>query len=104
LSFDLGSASQQSDSVAPTGKLLLTLGPSTVPNPRPHGASRNRCSNIIQARPPTTAGLQLRAQHDPAVDQYVADAVERFGKRMMKTCAGRVVINIMHRKTLELPP
>jgi len=52
--------------------------------------------------------LQLRAQHDPALtDQYVADAVERFGKGDDETLAALGAwLNSLGRarKTLELLP
>src|SRR5207249_7398056 len=52
--------------------------------------------------------LQLRAQHDPALtDQYVADAVERFGKGDDKTLAALAAwLNSLgrSRKALELLP
>jgi hypothetical protein len=52
--------------------------------------------------------LKLRAQHDPALaDQYVADAVERFGKGDDETLAALAAwLNSMGRaqKTLELLP
>src|SRR5438876_1751448 len=52
--------------------------------------------------------LQLRVQHDPVlVDQYVADAIERFGKGNDETLAALAAwLNSMGRtqKTLELLP
>src|SRR5438105_10547623 len=52
--------------------------------------------------------LQLRAQHDPALtDQYVADAIERFGKGDDETLAALAAwLNSLGRarKILELLP
>jgi tetratricopeptide (TPR) repeat protein len=52
--------------------------------------------------------LQLRAQHDPALtNQYIADAVERFGKEDDETLAALTAwLNSLGRarKTLELLP
>jgi tetratricopeptide (TPR) repeat protein len=114
LSFDLGvPASQQSGTTSPlTGSTSLTLGPSTVPQPAATMGPLEIAGALEhhpQARPlQQLLALQLRVQHDPALtDQYVADAIERFGKADDETLAALALwLNSLGRarKTLELLP
>ena len=105
----------QQQSLAPsrlTGETPLSLGPSTAPQ-SPTKMGLPEIADALDKHPQAhpyhhLLALQLRVQHDPALrDQYVTDAVERFGKEDDETLGALVTwLNSIGRahKTLELLP
>jgi tetratricopeptide (TPR) repeat protein len=107
----------QQQSLAPsrlTGEMSLSLGPGSAAVKQPSTTMglleiADALEKYPDARPQhRLLALELRAQHDPALtDQYVADAVERFGKGDDETFAALVAwLNRVGRarKTLDLLP
>src|SRR5205823_2965064 len=94
--------------------LSLELGPGAAPGKQPAATMglleiADALERYPDARPQhKLLALELRAQHDPALtDQYVADAVERFGKGDDETLAALAAwLNRVGRaqKTLDLLP
>src|SRR5205809_2957532 len=95
-----------------TADTSLSLGPATTPQPTTTMGLLEIADALEKhpdARPQhKLLALQLRAQHDPALtDQYVADAVERFGNADDETFAALAAwLNGVGRarKTLDLLP
>jgi Flp pilus assembly protein TadD len=113
--FEFGAqATQQSVPSWPlTGETSLSLGPGgAAPQPAAFMGLLELADALEKhpnARPyHRLLALQLRVQHDPVLtDQYVADAVERFGKGDDETLAALAAwLNSLGRarKTLELLP
>jgi hypothetical protein len=81
-----GSPPPAESSAGPQNSLTLNLG--ATPPPAPNAATMSATEvaaaleNHPEARPyHKLLALELRARHDPALaEQYIADAVERFGK------------------------
>src|SRR5438093_1841293 len=107
----------QQQSLAPsrvTGETSLSLGPGGTATREPAATMglleiADALEKHPDARPQhKLLALQLRAQHDPALtDQYVADAVERFGNADDETFAALAAwLNGVGRarKTLDLLP
>jgi Tfp pilus assembly protein PilF len=105
-------ATQQS--LAPlTGNNSLSLGPTNTTSPNTTTMELLEIADALEKHPSARPyqqllALQLRAQHDPALaDQYVADAVERFGKGDDETLAALGAwLNSIGRfaKTLDVLP
>jgi hypothetical protein len=97
-----------------TSDTFLSLGPGATAAPQAAASMglleiADALEKHPDARPShRLLALQLRVQHDPALtDQYVADAVERFGKGDDETLAALAAwLNSLGRawKTLELLP
>ena len=107
----------QQQSLAPsrlTGETSLLLGPGGTPAKQPAATmGLLEIADALEKHPDARAqhkllALQLRARHDPALtDQYVADAVDRFGNADDETFAALAAwLNRVgrSRKTLELLP
>jgi Flp pilus assembly protein TadD len=114
-SFELGvPAPQQSIPSSPlTGDASLSLGPSAVKPKTATTMGLLEIADALEHRPKARPyhkllALQLRVRHDPAlVEQYVADAVERFGSGDDETLAALAAwLNSLGRaqKTLEVVP
>jgi tetratricopeptide (TPR) repeat protein len=113
-SFELGApASQQSVARPPlTGDTSLSLGPSSAVAKQPAATMglleiADALDKHPNARPQhQLLAFQLRVRHDPALtDEYVSQAVERFGKGDDETLAALAAwLNSLGRvqKTLEL--
>jgi tetratricopeptide (TPR) repeat protein len=114
--FELGApAIQRSVPSSPlTGEISLSLGPGGAAAPQP-AASMGllEIADALEKHPDARLdhrllAFQLRAQHDPVLtDEYVAQAVERFGKGDDETLAVLAAwLNSLGRarKTLELLP
>src|SRR5947207_4681221 len=95
-----------------TADTSLSLGPATTPQPTTT-MGLPEIADALEKHPDARTqhkllALQLRAQHDPALtDQYVADAVERFGNADDETFAALAAwLNGVGRarKTLDLLP
>jgi tetratricopeptide (TPR) repeat protein len=95
-----------------TADTSLSLGPATTPQPTTT-MGLPEIADALEKHPDARPyhqllALQLRVRHDPALtDQYVADAVERFGKGGDETFAALAAwLNSIGRarKTLELLP
>jgi tetratricopeptide (TPR) repeat protein len=107
-------ASQQSGTASPlSGETSLSLGPGGAASQTGATMGLLDLAGALEKHPDARAyhqllALQLRAQHDPALtDQYVADAIERFGKGDDETVAALAAwLNSVGkaRKTLELIP
>src|SRR5262249_491004 len=115
-SLDLGVAPAQ-ESLAPSlsssGDSSLSLGPSSAASQTDANMPLLEIAHALEKHPDARPyhrllALQLRVGHDPALtDQYVAQAVERFGKGDDETLA--VLAEWLNsigraRKTLELLP
>src|SRR5205823_13507785 len=106
------SATQQS--LAPlTGDTSLSLGPGNATSQTTTSMGLLEIADALEKHPDARPNhqllaLQLRAQHDPALtDQYVADAVEHFGKGDDQTLAALTAwLNSIGRadKTLQVLP
>jgi hypothetical protein len=106
----------QQQSLAPsrlTGETPLSLGPGKSADQPVTTMGLPEIADALEKHPDARPqhkllALQLRAQHDPALtDQYVADAVERFGNADDETFAALAAwLNGVGRarKTLELLP
>jgi tetratricopeptide (TPR) repeat protein len=113
--FSLGSIAPSEQSVgaaASSGYTSLSLGPRAAAQPAAT-LGLLEIADALEKHPDARPShrllaLQLRVQHDPALtDQYVADAVERFGKGDDETLAALAAwLNSLGRarKTLELLP
>jgi len=112
-SFSLSAPATQQPLAPLTGDTSLSLGSNSATSQAATTMGLLEIADALEKHPDARPyhqllALQLRAQHDPALtDQYVADAVERFGKADDETLAalagwlngvGRA------RKTLELLP
>jgi hypothetical protein len=105
---------QTSAEAQPSGNdLSLSLGSKNAATQSPATMGLLEIADALEKHPRAgpshkLLALQLRVQHDPALtDQYVADAVERFGKGDDETLAALAGwLNGMGRsqKTLELLP
>jgi len=95
---DVSAASTSEATSPPESANTLTLTLATTPPPAPNAATMSATEvasaleNHPDARPyHKLLALELRARHDPALaDQYVRDAVERFGNtgRLAQTYQG----------------
>ena len=81
-------------SLAPlTGDTSLSLGPSSATSEAASAMGLLEIADALKKHPDARPyhkllALQLHAQHDPALtDQYISDAVERFGKTDEETLA-----------------
>jgi len=81
-------------SLAPlTGDTSLSLGPSSATSEAASAMGLLEIADALEKHPDARPyhkllALQLHAQHDPALtDQYISDAVERFGKTDEETLA-----------------
>src|SRR5205823_3814308 len=112
-SFSLSAPATQQPLAPLTGDTSLSLGSNSATSQAATTMGLLKIADALEKHPDARPNhqllaLQLRAQHDPALtDQYVSDAVERFGKADDETLAalagwlngvGRA------RKTLELLP
>ena len=116
LSLDLAVPPNQQQAALPplTGETSLSLGPGGVAAKQPAATmGLLELADALEKHPGARPyhrllALQLRAYHDPVLtDQYVADAVERFGKGDDETLAALAAwLNSLGRarKTLELLP
>ena len=111
-SFSLGSAAAPQITPAPGSTDTFSLSLRPAPEP-PAIMGPAEVANALEKHPDARPyhlllALQLRAQHDPALtDQYVGDAVARFGKADDETLAALAAwLNSIGRtqKTLDLVP
>jgi tetratricopeptide (TPR) repeat protein len=96
-----------------TGDISLSFGPSSATSQTATTMGLLEIANALEKHPQARpyhhlVALQLRVRHDPALtDQYVADAVERFGKGDDETLGALAAwLNTVGRasKILELLP
>ena len=112
-SFSLSVPSTQQSLAPLTGDTSLSLGPGNATAQPATGMGLLEIANALEKHPGARSyhkllALELRAQHDPVLtDQYVGDAVERFGKEdneTLATLAGWLNSVSRSQKALELLP